>query len=389
MSVLGWLKRMKHARALRQAQLATQSHDLDFVQNCTSSILLEHNRVPSLIIYIVLLFLIAFLAWASWAKIDRVTLAEGKVIPSSQVQIIEELFDGVVKKILVKKGQVVKKNEILLVLDDIHAAADYKQAQAKHQAIIATIARLKAQSHELSEVIYPAFIKLYRADLMARENELFQQRRQALASTLAILNRSYTLAQDELAIIKPLVKQGVTSQVELLRIEREVNQLKGEIAKAKHEHRDQSLSKLNQLQAEDEALLEAMASLKNKMHRTAIKSPVDGVIKKVNVHTIGAVVKSGMDIIEIVPLEDSLLIEAHVKPADIGFIRHAQTAIVKLTAFDYTIYGGLEGKVEYISPDTITDERKDKSYYIVTIRTSVSRCSGCASAVVTPQRRSL
>ncbi len=344
--------------------------DIDYVKDCVAATLLQRNILPNLIVWIMLVFCISFIVWAKWATLDRITVAEGKVIPSSNVQVIQELFDGVVKAIPVTQGQIVARGQVLIELDAIHATADYRQAQAKLQALHAAIARLKAQAQHATKIVFPADIRESRPDLMARENDLFQQRTLALKSMLDILQQNYQLAHDELNIMRPLVKQGVTSRVELLRIEREVNKLHAEINKTTDEFRDEALSKINQLKAEAETLVESMSSLQNKMQRTVIRSPVHGVIKKMHTHTLGAVVKSGMDIIEIVPLEDNLLVEGKVKPSDIAFIHPGQAASVKITAYDFAIYGGLTGTVQYISADTILDERQEHSYYIVTVKTN-------------------
>ena len=354
----------------KQEESKLERDDINYMGDCMAATLLKRKEFSSFIIYTTLLFVIVFLIWAGYSQIDKMTTATGKIIPSSQVQVVEELYDGIVKDILVRKGEVIEKGQPLIVLDSTQSTSEYRQAQARMQALRATVARLHAQAQANETIAFPQDIKESRTDLMQRETNLFNQRVQALKSTLTVLKNSYDLAKDELRIIKPLVTQGVTSRIELLRLERQVNELNGDISKTKDEFQDQALSGLTQLKAEIESLHESMVALRDKMHRTSILSPVRGTVKKVNVHTIGAVIKSGMDIMEIVPLEDSLLVEGRVKPADIGFIRPHQKATVKLTAYDFSVFGGLEGEVEYISPDTIMDERNEKSYYLVTIRTA-------------------
>jgi len=315
-----------------------------------------------IILWATLIIIISAIIWAYNAILDEVTKGQGRVIPSSQIQIIQNLEGGIVDEILVREGQIVKKNQILMKIRDIGFQSTYNEIKNKIVALQLRILRINAERNNTTLEIpkelvdfNPLLAEAEKALHVGHKNELKQMR------------MSLKLAEKELSLTKPLVSKGAASEVEILTLERTVNDIKGQLYK----FQSNSLAQLNEARAQLSGLNQTQLADKDRLDRTTVRSPVKGIIKQIKITTIGGVVKPGMDIIEIVPLDDTLLIEAKIKPSDIGFIQPNQNAIVKISAYDYAIYGGLKGKVEQISADTITEEEngKDETYYIIRVRT--------------------
>ncbi|HAU1184014.1 TPA: HlyD family type I secretion periplasmic adaptor subunit [Legionella pneumophila] len=316
-----------------------------------------------IILWTTLLFFIVAIIWANYAILDEVTTGQGKVIPSSEVQVIQNLEGGIIQNIFVKEGQIVKKDQILMQIDNTRFMASYAEAEKKIDALEIEVIRLNAQISKTKPVFPEKFTKSY-PRLVQDQLSLYESRMRELNQ----LEIALELAQKELNLTRPLLKGGSVSEVEVIRLERTVSEIKGNIEKFKSEE----LDKLNKARTELFALVEANKADKDRLTRTTVRSPVYGIVKQIKTTTIGGVVQPGSDLLEIVPLDDTLLIEAKIRPSDIGFIHPGQKAIVKITAYDFSIYGGLEGVVEHISADTIIDEKTDKkeeSYYIVKVRT--------------------
>ncbi|MCB1646209.1 MAG: HlyD family type I secretion periplasmic adaptor subunit [Pseudomonadales bacterium] len=373
----------------------------------------EIEAVPltyHLILWVSAIFLITAVVWANLAEIDEVARADGRVIPSSQVQIIQNLEGGILTEVLVRPGEFVRKDQTLIRLDDTRFASSYNEGRLSSQALEARIARLQAEvSGQAFEV--PANSPAAQAGLFEQERHLYERRQEELTSSVDILTqqlsqhrqtlaelkaeeqkliRNAELARKELALTEPLVETGAVSQVELLRLQVAVNESLGQleviqltIPKAEsviveaekkiNERRQQFVreaqSELNDARTELNRLSISNLALEDRVNRTDVRSPVDGTVKQVLVNTVGAVVQPGMDIIEIVPANDTLLIEARIRPSDIAFIHPGQKATVKLTAYDFAIYGGLDAVLEHISADTITDERGEH-YFQIKVRTT-------------------
>ncbi|HGK7611060.1 TPA: HlyD family type I secretion periplasmic adaptor subunit [Legionella pneumophila] len=316
-----------------------------------------------IILWTSLLFFVVAIIWANYAILDEVTTGQGKVIPSSEVQVIQNLEGGIIKNIFVKEGQIVKKDQILMQIDNTRFMASYAEAEKKIDALEIEVIRLNAQISKTKPVFPEKFTKSY-PRLVQDQLSLYESRMRELNQ----LETALELAQKELNLTRPLLKGGSVSEVEVIRLERTVSEIKGNIEKFKSEE----LDKLNKARTELFALIEANKADKDRLTRTTVRSPVYGIVKQIKMKTIGGVVQPGSDLLEIVPLDDTLLIEAKIRPSDIGFIHPGQKAMVKITAYDFSIYGGLEGVVEHISADTIIDEKTDKkeeSYYIVKVRT--------------------
>lgn len=333
--------------------------DLDFMNMKDVPIMQETSRFTHLILWITLAFFIIAFFWAKWAILDEVTTGEGKVIPSRQIQIIQHLEGGIVRKIHVSEGEIVKEGQKLMQIDDTRFSATVREAKIKAIDLRLTIARLKAEVNNTPFQVTPDLEKA-KPMKVQQAKTLFQSRQNSIKQ----MQEGYELVQKELNLTEPLVSKGAISPVEVLRLKRQVHQLRSEILS----FRNQALTELSKARTDLETLQETALAHKDRLARTTVTSPVRGIVKQIKINTIGGVVQPGMNILEIVPLDDSLLIEAKIRPADIGFIHSNQKAMVKITAYDFGIYGGLKGKVEQISADSITDER-DESYYLVRIRT--------------------
>ena len=370
------------------------------------------RRSSHLILICTTPFFAIALLWAALADIDEVTRGEGKVIPSNKIQVIQNLEGGIVSEILVSDGEQVEKDQPLLRLDDIRFSSSYREAKSRYLTLQAQAARLSAAANN-QEITIPEAVWKEDPDLARNEVALFNSQARELASNLSILEqqtaqtrqelaeleakknklaRSYNLVKQELGMSAPLAEEGAISEVEILRLKRSVNDLRGELDASRlaiprlqsaHEEmknkikdleisfRTKARSELNEVEAELSSVEESLRGQQDRVSRTLVKSPVRGTVKQVMVTTVGGVIQPGMDLMEIVPLEGNLLVEAHVRPADIAFLRPDQTAQVKLTAYDFAIYGGLPAKLEHISADTITDENGD-SFYLIKVRTERS-----------------
>jgi membrane fusion protein, adhesin transport system len=308
------------------------------------------------------LFIVVAILWANYAILDEVTSGQGKVIPSSQIQVIQNLEGGIIKQIFVKEGEIVKKGQVLMQIDNTRFMSSYSEAEKKINALQLEIIRLNAEINNTPPV-FPEELKKNHPNMVSDQMSLYQSRMNELNQ----LKISLELAEKELNMTRPLLKNGSVSPVEVIRLDRTVSEIKGNIDKFKSDE----LDKLNKARGDLSALMEANKADKDRLTRTTVRSPVYGIIKQIKATTIGGVVQPGNDIIEIVPLEDTLLIEAKIRPSDIGFIHAGQKAMVKITAYDFSIYGGLEGEVEQISADTIVDEtdKKNESFYVIRVRT--------------------
>lgn len=405
-------------------------HELDFVDDKTAALLLNTPTNAKILLWVIVVFFCIAIGWASWAEIDKVTVGQGKVIPSSQLQVVQNLEGGLVKEMLVKEGDQVEKGQQLLLIDDTRFRSDFRERKKQLINLTASAQQLAASMDSIliqdinnrkrwkeSVIIYTDKLKFdeefakenpivtrrqlaeYKADMNNLKNRIFvfdqqvSQKQQDLVEIKARvrnLKASYNLARKELDITKPLADEGVVPRIELLKLQRQVNYTKRELTStelkipvltsaiqetvlnridAALKFRSEQQEKLNTTQDKLSALTESQVVLKDRVNRTVVLSPVTGTIKKIYINTVGGVIQPGMDLIEIVPTEDTLLIEAKIAPQDIAFLRPGLSAIVKFSAYDFTRYGGLKGTLEHISADTIQDE-EGNSFYLVRVRTS-------------------
>jgi len=354
--------------ATRTPQYAADSADIEFMSDASAAVAQESRPIALAVLYLTALFFVAMLVWAALAKLDEVVVGTGRVVPSSQVQVIQNLEGGILAELSVEEGRVVDKDQVLVRIDDTRFTSSYRESQVKRLSLLASIARLSAEARG-GQPSFPGEVAREAPRLVKRETELFVSHRRALDETVAGLTRSRDLARRELEMSEPLVARGAISEVEILRLRRQVNELQTNIDDRRNRFRMDAGDELAKLSAELATMDEAAVAMEDRVKRTLVRSPVRGVVKKLNFTTIGGVIQPGASILEIVPLEDNLLLEAQVRPDDIAFIHPGQAATVKITTYDYSIYGGLAGTVERVSADSLADEKKGVSYYKVLVRT--------------------
>jgi adhesin transport system membrane fusion protein len=384
--------------------------DLHYMPDVHRAASRRGRRFAYVLTFVTFAFVVVMLFWANGAMIDEVTRGEGRVVPSSKTQVVQNLEGGILSEILVREGDIVQEGAVLVRIDNSLAEANLRDLQGQYISLQARVARLDALFDGAETVEYPTEVVKKAPDVVQAQNILFGTQRRQNAAQLSILEsqrfqreqeiqeavsqrrqyrNSLALAREELGITEPLVRQGIMPRLDLIRIERQVADLEGQIrtinttiprlqtalqesdnridefnASNRASMSDQLITTRNQLKSIKETLFAST----DRVTRTEVRSPVYGTIKQLKFNTVGGVVAPGADIVEIVPLEDSLLIEAEVRPADIAFLRPGQKAIIKISAYDFSIYGGLEATLEQISADTIKYDGGD-AFYRVYLRT--------------------
>jgi adhesin transport system membrane fusion protein len=402
------------ARLRRNLAIAPAT-DLKYMSYASEAILLQAPGLHRRLLWSLCAVVVVLLVWAYYAEVDEFTRGEGRIVPSSEVQIVQNLEGGILAQRFVSEGDLVEKDQPLLQIDDTMVASSFRERSLKVAQLQAKVIRLRAESRGTGFEEELALAKEpIEAVLLQTERDLFksraleygskmavlqqrvEQKRQELSAvrlTRASLAESHDLLQREMTVTQPLVEKGAVSHVELLRLSRQLNDLTGELgnatiaiprlqseydearknidsfaqsfaAEARKELND-ATSELGQLQEGNQAYADRVA-------RTEVKSPVRGTVKRILVTTIGWVIQPGMNLVEIVPIDDSLLVDAKVLPKDIAFISPGQQAMVKFTAYDFSIHGGLIAHVTQISPDTIEDKEKNVWYYQVRLKTDSS-----------------
>jgi adhesin transport system membrane fusion protein len=383
--------------------------DYEFMNSLSSAIL---NRAPSnvsKVIKIWLFTIFAFIVWASLAEIDEITRGDGDVIPYGQNQVIQNLEGGIVDEILVNEGEIVKVDQVILKINNAKSTSTSRTNEMKFQELEAKQLRLYAEANGLEfkevktdDMVLLAQIelnkKLYNSNKLeftAKDNSLVEQiaqRKQEYKEAEArirSLKKSLEFVTEEIAMTAPMVREGVKSKVDFLKLKREANGIENDIQSAqlslprlqsaieeyknKREESKQlfintAKNELNDVTAEIQRLKMGQVALDDQVERTMVKSPVEGIVQKLFVHTVGGVIKPGDDLVEIVPTNKKLYLEIKIKPSDIAFIHPGAEAKIKISAYDYAIHGGLIGKVVSISPDTITD-KKDNTFYLIHVET--------------------
>ncbi|MDP3705864.1 MAG: HlyD family type I secretion periplasmic adaptor subunit [Legionellaceae bacterium] len=338
------------------------NRNLGIIDDSSPGTLKETNIFSHLILWSIILCLVIGFIWAKYAILDEVTAGQGKVIPSGQIQIVQNLEGGIIREIYVKQGNLVHKGQVLMLLDDTLFASKYNELASKAVDLEIELIRLQAEI-DTQPLMYDKELEKHNAGLISSEIGVFESRKKEKNQ----MQQDVDLANKELDMTLPLVDKGAASPVEVLRLQRTVSELQGKL----DAYQSKTLERYNEAKGEYKSLQDEMQGDKDRLTRTTVRSPVNGIIKQLKVNTVGGVIKPGMDILEIVPVDDTLLIEAKIRPADIGFIHPNQKVMVKVSAYDYSIYGGLEGTVENISADTIVDEhdKRGESYYLVLVRT--------------------
>ncbi|MBB6155238.1 adhesin transport system membrane fusion protein [Pseudomonas sp. JAI115] len=340
------------------------------MSNVTTSKLMTAEKLPSSsIIWLSLLVLVVFGVWSYFALLDEVTVGAGKVVPASQEQIIESLDGGIILQMLVKKGDLVKKGQVLAKLDPGYFESTVREASVRVDALQASIERLNAEITK-TPLVFSARVQAD-PELVRQETELYNARKLGIEATVVDLRKTMDLIRAELAMTDPLISKGAASQVTSIRLRRQLSELQSKINEVTSNYYVQAHEALVKAKGEMEAQRAIMAGREEQLGRTVLTSPVDGVIKEIHVTTLGEVLKPGEKLIEIIPLGGELLIETKINPRDIAYIRPGLAANVKLTAYDSSIYGDIKGVVDIVSPDTIRDDvHPDQYFYRVYVRTS-------------------
>ena len=370
-------------------------------------------RIVRLTIWAVIAFFTFLVLWAHFAVIDEVTKGEGKAIPSSKIQKIQNLEGGIVAQIYVHEGEIVEAGAPLIRLDDTRFASNVGETDADRVAAELRVERLSAEVDN-RPLNFTDDVRKKAPKQTADEESLYQSRKQQLADEVGGLQQqlvqrqqelrefqskqeqyrnSLGLLRQEIGMSEPLVAQGAVSPVEMLRLKRSevetrgqmdsttlaipraqaaINEVQRKVDETRGKFRSDALTQLNEARTNLNKAQATSKGLEDRVSRTMVVSPVRGIIKQLLVNTVGGVIQPGSDLVEVVPLDDSLLVEARIRPQDIAFLHPGQEAVVKFTAYDYTIYGGLKAKLEQIGADTIQDEDKKNTYYVITLRTEKS-----------------
>lgn len=351
--------------------------DLKLINDLNAALQSEKHTGYFSIISLFLSFIIAFIIWAYFSPLEEVAQGQGRIIPSSREQIVQSLDPGTIQEMLVKEGDTVEKGQILLRLDDTRSSAILRESQAKVENLEAMVARLQAEAYN-TNLVFPDHIS---DELKKREEAAYVSRRRAMEEQVSGLIQSKNVLEQQIAIAEPMVKRGVMSQVDLLRMQRDSHDLEAQITERQNRYTTDASNELVKTESELAQAKENMAMRADPVERSQIRAPMKGIVKNIRINTIGGVVNAGQDILEIVPIEDNLLVEAYIRPNDVAFIRPGLPAVVKLSAYDYAIYGGLQGEVTLISPDTLSDEKRNASelklnmnnvYYRILVKTSGS-----------------
>ncbi len=357
-------------------------------------------------------FFAAFVIWASWASLDEVTRGDGQVIPSSRKQVVQSLEGGIVKELFVREGARVQKGDILLRIDDTGFSSNLGELESKQQVLQVQVVRLLAERDLKEKLTYSPDLEAKVQDLVASEVSLFEARRNNLASQVSVLQerlaqkqaelvelnesrerlkKTLAIAREEQALKAPMAKQGIVPKTDVLLIDRTIAELEGQLATTAHSvprveagireaerliedarlaFKRDAQKEYNERSAELRIVEQSIMAARDRVVRADIRSPVSGIVNTLHVTTIGGVVRSGEPLIEITPIDDSLLVQAKIRPQDIAFIHPGQKALVKITAYDFSIYGGLEGTVDVISADSVYDETRKENVYLITVRTT-------------------
>lgn len=352
----------------------TQTADLAYMRDLHAALLEQSAPRVRWALYLMLLTLVLFLGWAHFAEVEEVTEGQGKVIPNSGEQRIQSLEGGILAELYVKEGEVVEKGQPLLKLDATKATAAYQESYNKMIGLLGTVVRLRAEVYGRA-LAFPPEVQAY-PDIVRNEREAFLARKRALEQSVAGLRQSLRLIEQEIALTEPLARRGLVSDIELIKARRQANEIRLQITERQNKFIADANQELVRAESELAQARENAIGREDTMKRTLIRAPVKGTVKNISLTTLGAVIAPGSDIMEIVPLDDALLIEAKISPQDVAFLRPGLPALVKITAYDYAIYGGLEGTLELISPDTLREERQNlgrpgvnDAYYKVIVRT--------------------
>ena len=313
--------------------------------------------------------LATLIVWSRHAVVEEVTIGQGQVVPSGRVQVVQSLEGGIVSSLKVREGQVVEAGQPLVIIDPTRAATSFNEVDSRRRALIAQAARLRAEATGLT-LSFPAEIRSD-AELIRNERATYSARRQAVDEATSGLSESLALMRRELAITSPMSERGLVPEVDVLRLRRQISDTQTQIADRINRYRADAGTELVRVESELAQVQEVTAGRRDAVERTVLRAPVRGTVKNMQVTTVGGVIQPGADVLDIVPLEDELLVEARIRPSDVAFLRPGLKATVKLGAYNYLVYGALTGRVESISPDTMRErgQPEQEPYYRVLVRT--------------------
>ena len=382
--------------------------DLIYMQSLAAAVVQRSPRYLVRVMSVMALAVIAGIAWTAYAEIDVVVRGAGKVVPSQQLQVVQSLEGGVVSEISVREGELVEVGQPLIKISDIAFASSFEENRLSELELKAKIARLTAEAGA-GEFVPDAEVEKESPVLMRAEQTLYETRKNQLNESLRILeeqirqqkneiveaeaqrrqlNKRLKLTREEIELKEPLVKRGLVTRVELLQLKKQESELLGEldgvrlslprlnsaieetrrkVGESKLDFRNKAQAELNDASAEAARIAETQAALQDRVRRTTIRSPVKGTVTRLNINTLGGVVAPGGQIMEIVPFEDSLLVQVNIQPADVANIGVGQTARLKFSAYDFAIYGALDGEVDFLSADTVTNE-DGESFFVARVR---------------------
>ncbi|MCM8732011.1 HlyD family type I secretion periplasmic adaptor subunit [Hephaestia sp. GCM10023244] len=317
----------------------------------------RRNRPALVILVVAFLAIVLFVIWSLWAELDQISRARGQVIPSGRVQVIQSSDGGVISRIAVNEGDHVTRGQLLMTLDSVKVESAVEETRARVAALKGTMTRIEAELFH-KPLTFPADVRAY-PDIVRNQTSLYQQRVQALDAQLKTLGEMRTLARQELDMNLPLVKSGDVSQSEVLRMQRNVADVEGQIIGARNKYLEQLQAEYTKTQQDLTGAEQELTQRREVLSATNLVSPVNGIVKNIRLTTVGGVLGAGDEAMQIVPTGDDLIVEAKVAPSDIAFIRTGQTASVKFDAYDSSIYGTSEGTVTFVSPDTMAERGSD------------------------------
>lgn len=324
---------------------------------------------------VVVLGLIFVLIWANFAEIDQITRAPGSVIASSRTQIIQSLEGGTIQDILIKEGDIVEADQVLVKLETTSAETGFLQAQAKVAGLLATVARLNAEIFG-GQPRFPELVSQY-PEFRRNQLDLFRKRQSALSEEIQSLEGVLKLVREELGMLTPLLETGDVSRTEVLRLQRQEADVMAQITNRQNKYFQDAQAELGRAQEELAGVEQVMTQRRRQFENTTLKAPLKGVVKNIKVNTRGGVLRPGEEVMQIVPLDDDLVMEAKLSPSDIGFVKPGMVANMKIDAYDSSVYGVLTGELFYISPDTLTEDqaRGEKPFYRIRVRATDKRFS--------------
>lgn len=362
----------KDAPAVKRSY-ALRAEDEGFVRDLQGALIEQKTPASALVLWLIAATVVAGLTWANFARVEEVTRGEGRVVPASREQVIQSLEGGIMKELFVKEGQVVEQGQELLKIDPTRVGANYGESLSRVQGLKGAIARLRAEAYD-TPLAFPEEIE-QSASIVRDETQAYNARQRTLQDSVKALRRSLELAEGEVRLSAPMAQQGLVSEVEIMRLRRQANEFNLQITDRINRFRSEANNELTRLESELAQALEVLKGREDVMNRTSITAPVRGTVNNIRVTTRGGVIQQGAEIMTLIPLEDRLLVEVKIQPSDVAFIHPGLAATVKITAYDYSIYGGLSAQVEHISPDTLFDESKARNgrdsaaYYKVYVRT--------------------